>query len=125
MIRVLVCDDSATSRALLVEILSGGTGVQVVGQARDGLEAVALTQKLRPSVVTMDLRMPRLDGLAATKQIMIETPTPVVIVTGSTAVQDVAFALEVLRAGALTAAPRCRCRRTSPPVPAPRGRLRC
>ena len=64
----------------------------VVGEARDGREAVALTQKLRPDVVTMDLHMPRMDGLAATKEIMITAPTPIVIATGSTAAGEVATA---------------------------------
>ena len=58
--------------------------IQVVGEASDGVEAVELTQKLRPDLVTMDIHMPRLDGLAATKEIMITAPTPIVIVTGST-----------------------------------------
>ena len=75
--------------------------MQVVGEARDGLEGVALTQKLRPDVVTMDLHMPHMDGLAATKEIMITAPTPIVIATGTTAASEVATALHALRAGAL------------------------
>ncbi|MBY0522032.1 MAG: chemotaxis-specific protein-glutamate methyltransferase CheB [Gemmataceae bacterium] len=101
MIRVLVTEDSATSRALLVEILRGAAGIEVVGEARDGVEAVQLTQKLRPDVVTMDVRMPRLDGLAATKEIMITAPTPVVIVTATRTDQDVALAMNALQAGAV------------------------
>ena len=62
MIRVLVVDDSATARALLVGVLGGDPEMQVVGEARDGLEGVALTQKLRPDMVTMDLHMPHMDG---------------------------------------------------------------
>ncbi len=77
MIRILVVDDSATARTLLVSILAADPAIQVVGEASDGLEAIALTQKLRPDLVTMDLHMPRLDGLEATKEIMITAPTPI------------------------------------------------
>ena len=84
MIRVLVAEDSATARALLVQILAADPEIQVVGEAVDGIEAVEMTQRLRPDLVTMDIHMPRLDGLAATKEIMITAPTPIVIITGST-----------------------------------------
>ncbi len=102
MIRVLVAEDSPTARALLVAILSGDPEIEVVGEARDGREAVELTQSLRPDVVTMDVRMPRLDGFAATKEIMITAPTPIIIVTASFVAQEVETSLNALRAGALT-----------------------
>src|SRR5438270_369610 len=101
MIRVLIADDSPTARALLCAILGSDPDIQVVGEARDGAEAVELTQKLRPSVVTMDIRMPRMDGFEATKEIMITAPTPIVIVTASSAVQEVEASMYALRAGAL------------------------
>ena len=101
MIRVLVVDDSATTRALLVSVLRSDPELVIVGEARDGLEAVALTQKLRPDVITMDLHMPKMDGFAATKEIMITAPTPIVIATGSTLAGEVATAMNALRAGAL------------------------
>ena len=66
-------------------VLSSDPEVQVVGEARDGAEAVALTRKLRPDVVTMDIQMPRMNGFEATKEIMITAPTPIVIVTGTAA----------------------------------------
>ncbi len=103
MIRVLVVDDSATARALLVEVLRADPEIQVVGEAKDGLEGVELTQKLKPDLVTMDVRMPRLDGFAATKEIMISTPTPIVIVTASLETREVEVAMQALRAGALVA----------------------
>ena len=83
MIRVVVVEDSTTARTLLVSLLQSDPEIQVVGEAADGLEGVALTQKLRPDVVTMDIHMPRMNGLAATKEVMITVPTPIVIVTGS------------------------------------------
>ncbi|MDR3636363.1 MAG: chemotaxis-specific protein-glutamate methyltransferase CheB [Isosphaeraceae bacterium] len=101
MIRVLVVEDSATARELLVRILEGDPEIRVVGEAVDGIEAVSLTRKLRPDLVTMDLHMPRLDGLAATKEIMITAPTPIVIVTGSTRAREVRDSMETLRVGAL------------------------
>ncbi|HKI33965.1 MAG TPA: chemotaxis-specific protein-glutamate methyltransferase CheB [Gemmataceae bacterium] len=101
MIRVLVVDDSPTARALLVEILRSDPEIQVVGEAKDGIEGVELTGKLRPSLVTMDVRMPRLDGFAATKEIMIASPTPIVIVTSSFDAREVEIAMQSLRAGAL------------------------
>jgi two-component system, chemotaxis family, protein-glutamate methylesterase/glutaminase len=101
MIKVLVVDDSDTARALLAAVLRADPGVEVVGEARDGAEAVALTQRLRPDVVTMDLHMPRLDGFAATKEIMITAPTPIVIVTSSTKASEAEGAVHALRVGAM------------------------
>jgi two-component system chemotaxis response regulator CheB len=102
MIRVLVVEDSATARTLLVEILRSDPEIEVVGEARDGVEGVALTHKLQPNVITMDVRMPRMDGFEATKEIMITAPTPIVIVSASTRSNDVKCAVQALRAGALT-----------------------
>src|SRR5581483_8790725 len=101
MIRVLVAEDSPTTRALLVAILTSDPEVQVVGEARDGKEAVALTKKLRPDVVTMDVQMPRMNGFEATKEIMITAPTPIVIVTASLLARDVEATMHALRNGAL------------------------
>jgi two-component system chemotaxis response regulator CheB len=101
LIRVLVAEDSATARELLIQVLSADPEIEVVGEARDGVEAVALTSSLRPDLVTMDIHMPRLDGLTATQEIMIATPTPIVIVTGSHRVRDVEASMDTLRSGAL------------------------
>src|SRR5262249_14220463 len=103
MTRVLVVDDSATAPALLVGLLRSGRVIQVVGEARDGAEALELTQRLRPDLVTMDVRMPRLDGFGATKEIMIVAPTPIVIVTASFEDREVELAMRALQAGALVA----------------------
>jgi two-component system chemotaxis response regulator CheB len=101
MVRVLVVEDSITDRTLLLEVLRSDPEIEVVAEAKDGVEAVELTQALRPDVVTMDVRMPRMDGLAATKEIMTTAPTPIVIVTGSVGGHDSEVAIHALRAGAV------------------------
>jgi two-component system chemotaxis response regulator CheB len=101
MLRVLIAEDSLTTRALLLEILSSDPEIRVVGQAKNGAEAVAMTQSLRPDLVTMDIHMPEMDGLEATKEIMITAPTPIVIITGSSGAAGVEGSLHALRAGAL------------------------
>ena len=99
-VRVLVVDDSSTSRLLLVSILRADPEIEVVGQAADGLEAVELVKRLHPDIVTMDVQMPRLDGFAATKRIMVETPTPILITTGVDP-RALSVSLEAVRMGAL------------------------
>src|SRR5579864_9281771 len=102
MLRVLIAEDSATTRDLLVEILRSDRELQVVGEAKNGVEVVAMTKELRPDVVTMDIRMPLMDGFEATKQIMVEAPTPIVIVSASVDAREVEVSMHALRAGALT-----------------------
>jgi len=98
MIRVLVADDQATVRDGLVTLLGLTEGVEVVGDAADGEEAVRLTQELRPDVVLMDLRMPLLDGAGATARIMAEVPGTAVLVLTTYADDDSLSG--ALRAGA-------------------------
>jgi two-component system chemotaxis response regulator CheB len=100
MIRVLVAEDSATARALLVALLTAEPDIVIVGEARTGAEAVVMARRLLPDLVTMDVHMPELDGLEATKQIMTQSPRPILIVS-SAAGTDVELSLEATRAGAL------------------------
>ncbi len=100
-IRVLVVEDSLTQRHQLVSLIQSAPGMAVVGQARDGLEAVQFVEELRPDVISMDIRMPRLGGLEATRQIMESFPTPIVIV--SHASSDAQVAMQAMQAGALAA----------------------
>jgi two-component system chemotaxis response regulator CheB len=100
MIRVLVAEDSSTARQLLVAILRGDPDITVVGEAKNGLEAVEMTKSLKPDLVTMDIQMPILDGLEATRRIMIESATPIVIVS-SLDPKDVTATMHSLNAGAL------------------------
>src|ERR1700755_987697 len=79
--RVLVVDDSAFMRKVLENIFNGDEQLQVCGQAKEGREAVALAESLKPDVITMDINMPHMDGLQATAQIMTTNPKPIVIVS--------------------------------------------
>jgi two-component system chemotaxis response regulator CheB len=74
MIRVLIVEDSPTSRAWLKQLLGEDPEIQVVGQAVDGQQAVDMAARLQPDLITMDVVMPDMDGLEATRQIMARWP---------------------------------------------------
>lgn len=103
MIRTLIVDDSPTARTLLAGIVDSDPGMTVVAFAGTGAEAIALAEKLRPDLITMDIRMPGMNGFEASREIMSRYPTPIVIVTAGTNVDEVETAMDVLRAGALAA----------------------
>src|ERR1700736_3486449 len=98
--RVLIVDDSAFMRKVLETILSADASLQVVGQAKDGREAVSLAESLKPDVITMDINMPHVDGLQATAQIMTTNPRPIVIVS-SESKEGAASTLKALELGAI------------------------
>jgi two-component system chemotaxis response regulator CheB len=99
-LRVLVAEDSVVARALLVSIINRDPGLEVVGEARDGEQAVELAAKLNPDVITMDVHMPKLDGLEATRRIMSDTPKPIVVISAIDP-KDVRLSFEALDSGAL------------------------
>jgi two-component system, chemotaxis family, protein-glutamate methylesterase/glutaminase len=103
MVRVLVVDDSEVARRLLASLLGRDPGLEVVGEAASGEEAIRLAQRLRPDVITMDVQMPGMDGLEATRRIMGQDPAPIVVVSGGHDPTDLAQSVRALDAGALAA----------------------
>jgi len=97
-IRVIVTDDSALARSLLRDFLESDGDITVVGEARNGREAVDLVHRLQPDLVTMDLEMPVMGGLAAIEEIMASRPVPILVVSG---VADAHKAFEAVSRGAL------------------------
>src|SRR5262250_1690332 len=98
--RVLVVDDSAFMRKVLESIFNADEQLQVVGHAKDGREAIALSESLKPDVITMDLNMPHVDGLEATAHIMTSSPRPIVVVS-SESKEGAASTLRALELGAI------------------------
>lgn len=103
--RVLIVDDSAYMRKVLEELIRSDPKLEVVGQAKDGREAITMAQSLQPDVVTMDLNMPRMDGLEATQHIMTQNPRPILIVSSESR-QGAASTLRALELGAIDFVPK-------------------
>jgi two-component system chemotaxis response regulator CheB len=100
-IRVVIVDDSDIVRQVLRRWLTPATGFQIVGEAPNGRVAVELVIKHRPQIVVMDVDMPVMDGLEATRLIMNQAPTPILIFTSSRLARERKVAFEALAAGAL------------------------
>ncbi|MCU1279836.1 MAG: response regulator receiver modulated CheB methylesterase [bacterium] len=100
-IRVLVVEDSLTVRKRIVEVVQRDPDFEVVAEAEDGKRCVELCQTLRPDVITLDMVMPVMSGLAATEYIMAYFPTPIVIVSASTNRGELFKTYEALAAGAI------------------------
>lgn len=100
-IRVVVVDDSALMRRFIKDMLEQDAAIRVVGSARDGREAITMIQELRPDVVTMDVRMPVMDGLETTQHLMAYCPTPILVLTASLASYEVDITFKMVDAGAL------------------------
>lgn len=100
-IKVLVVEDSPVMRELLVHILASDSEIEVIGTSTNGEEATEAVKRHKPDVVTMDFHMPKMNGLDATRKIMETCPTPIVVISGSSARNEVAAAFRALEAGAL------------------------
>jgi two-component system chemotaxis response regulator CheB len=98
--RVLIVDDSAFMRKVLETIFNADELLLTVGHAKDGREAVSLSESLKPDVITMDINMPHVDGLQATAEIMTTNPRPIVIVS-SESKEGAASTLRALELGAI------------------------
>ena len=96
--RVLIADDQALVRAGIRKLLESAPGVEVVGEAADGVEAVEQARRLRPALVLMDIRMPRLDGIEATRRLTADAEGARVLILTTFGLDD--YVYEALRAGA-------------------------
>ena len=101
MKRVLIVDDSPVARELLVHILSKDQNLEIIGTARDGLEALEKVAQLLPDVIVMDINMPRMDGFAATKEIMSTKAVPIVIVSAIWDPDNIETTFRAVEAGAI------------------------
>ncbi len=104
-IRVLVVDDSAFMRKIIGDIVEQHPEMELAGTARNGEEALRKREKIDPDIMTMDLEMPRLDGISSLKQLMAKNPLPVIIVSSHT-FEGSEITLEALNAGAVDFVPK-------------------
>ena len=98
---MLVVDDSAFMRRLIAEVVELRDDFRVVGTASDGLEALDSIRALSPDIVTLDVAMPRLDGMATLERIMNEMPRPVIVVSAAGSSEENASAVRALELGAV------------------------
>jgi two-component system chemotaxis response regulator CheB len=99
-IRLLVAEDSAYMQMAIRTMVKADPGIEIVGEARDGAQAVELAKLLRPDIITMDVNMPGLNGIAAARQIMAEAPAAILMLSSITD-KGVAATLQALEAGAI------------------------
>ncbi len=102
MIRVLIVDDSTVLRQSTRFILESDAEIQVVGEASNGVDAITMVEQLCPNVVTMDIRMPKMGGLDAIREIMVAHPVPIVVVTGVDLDQEADLSTQATRLGAVS-----------------------
>lgn len=103
MIKVLIAEDSITQREILARVVREDEEMTVVGEARNGTEAVKMAADLAPDVVLMDVHMPEMNGIDATAQIMKESAVPIVIMSSTLRQRDIDLAVEAMRVGAVLA----------------------
>lgn len=101
MIRILITEDSAVVALLLKAIFEQEADFEVVGHARNGREAVELAARLQPDMITMDIRMPVMDGFEATREIMSTRPVPIVVVSSSVDDEELRITFRAVEEGAL------------------------
>lgn len=101
-IRVLIVDDSPVSSNLLSAILDNEQDMEVIGVAKDGLIALQLTLALKPDLITMDIMMPNMDGVEATRLIMQQRPTPIIILSAQANLYSSTCCMNALNEGALS-----------------------
>jgi two-component system chemotaxis response regulator CheB len=101
-VSALVVEDSAVARELIVDTLSSDPRIRVVGAVDTGEKALRLVPRLNPDVISMDIRLPGISGIEATRRIMAECPTPIIIVAADLSRETVGNSMEALRAGALS-----------------------
>ncbi|ABK44343.1 response regulator receiver modulated CheB methylesterase [Magnetococcus marinus MC-1] len=101
-IRIVIIEDSAVVSMLLKAILNNEADMEVVGVAADGREGVRLVSELRPDLITMDIRMPVMDGFEATREIMSSHPTPIVVISSSVDDEELKITFRAIEVGALS-----------------------
>lgn len=101
-IRVMVVEDSAVVRELLCHIIGGDGRFEIVAAVDSAEDALACLEEVAPDVITLDIRLPGMNGLEATLQIMARRPTPIVVVSANVESDELNIAMNALRAGALT-----------------------
>jgi two-component system chemotaxis response regulator CheB len=101
MIRLLIADDSPTVRFLLKKMFSGESDIEVVAVAKNGEEAVYYAKQFRPDLITLDIRMPVMNGFEATKEIMENFPCPILVISASVNNDDLNIAFHAIKYGAL------------------------
>lgn len=102
MIKILIVDDSATETALLTHIFEEHPDLKVIGCAKNGAEAIKLAPLLKPDIISMDIQMPVMDGLEATRIIMSQFPTPIVVISSKLNDGSLDVTFNALKAGALS-----------------------
>ncbi|TAK73921.1 MAG: chemotaxis-specific protein-glutamate methyltransferase CheB [Gammaproteobacteria bacterium] len=102
MINILIADDSATETLILRKIFESESDMKVIGYAKNGKEAVDLVARLKPTIVTMDIQMPVMDGIEAIRQIMSQHPTPIVVISSKLNDEAMTVSFNALDAGALS-----------------------
>ena len=101
-VRVLIVEDTAVVRQFLEHIIGGDPRLEVVGSVATAEEALSIIHQVRPDVISLDIRLPGMNGFEATQRIMSERPTPIVVVSASVSDVELNITMNALRAGALS-----------------------